>query len=171
MSNLVIVTAVDNHNYIGCDHGLPWHKPDDLKFFRRLTTGHTVVMGRKTFDTIGKPLPNRENIVLTRDRNIKIPGVKMVYDYKEILNYHRPVYIIGGREIYKLFKPYTEIYYITMVRRYVPVCKPTVRFPTEGRYGHIVDELLDKGYIETPINREAYGVKDDSLEINLYTGE
>src|SRR6187401_708000 len=85
----LIVAAADN-GVIGRDNALPWHLPDDLKRFKRLTMGKPIVMGRKTFDSIGKPLPGRQNIVVTRDANYRREGVTVVNDVDAALRAAAP---------------------------------------------------------------------------------
>ena len=97
------VVAVSKNGVIGKDGKLPWHFPADLKFFKNLTTGHTVIMGRKTFDSIGKPLPNRENIVISRQSRSGMPGVEFVTSIDAALKRAQKgeVFIIGGDSIYR----------------------------------------------------------------------
>ncbi len=95
-----IIVAYDKNLAIGKDNTLVWRQSADLKRFKELTTGHTVVMGRKTYESIGKPLPNRRNIVITR-QDIKIDGVEIVNSIEDIRNIKEDVFIIGGGEIYK----------------------------------------------------------------------
>ena len=93
---------------IGRNSDLPWHLPEDLKFFKRTTSGHPIVMGRKTYDSIGKPLPKRQNIVLTREVSWSAPGVDTIHapDALSSLELQDPhVFIIGGAQIYALFLP------------------------------------------------------------------
>ena len=94
---------------IGRDGGLPWHLPGDLAFFKRTTSGHPIVMGRKTFESIGRPLPKRRNIVLTRDKSWSADGVEVIHDPKELSTLtdigNDRVFIIGGSEIYSAFLP------------------------------------------------------------------
>ena len=114
---------------IGRDGTLPWHLPDDLAFFKKTTSGHAIVMGRKTFDSIGKPLPKRQNIVLTRDRNWSHEGVDVIHDPSELRDMVRmpgEVYIIGGAEIYQAFLPHMEALLITHVHHDFP---GDTRFP------------------------------------------
>ena len=108
-----IIAAIGKNYELGLNNKLLWHIPNDLKYFKELTTGKTVVMGRKTYESIGKPLPNRENIVLTR-QNIEIDNVNVVNDYKKILDLE-DVFIIGGEQIYKLFLPYADNIYLTEI--------------------------------------------------------
>ena len=95
-----IIVAASLNNVIGKDNKLLWRQSADLKRFKELTTGKTVVMGRKTFDSIGKPLPNRRNIVITR-QSIQIPGCEMVNSLEEALKLDNEIFIIGGGEIYQ----------------------------------------------------------------------
>lgn len=81
---LIAVVAMDPNRLIGRDGSLPWHLPEDLAFFKKTTLGHPVLMGRKTFESIGRPLPKRRNIVLTRDRSWSHPGVEVIHSPDEI---------------------------------------------------------------------------------------
>jgi dihydrofolate reductase len=99
--NITIIAAVSSNGVIGINNTLPWSLPKDLKRFKSLTTGHTIVMGRKTFESIGKPLPNRRNIVITRDTNWCHEGVEVLNNILEITQLTEDVFIIGGSEIYK----------------------------------------------------------------------
>jgi len=96
---------------IGRGGSLPWHLPGDLAFFKRTTSGHPVVMGRKTYESIGRPLPNRRNIVLTRDPSWSAPGVEVIHqpaELKSLPGLDGRVFIIGGSEIYAAFLPETD---------------------------------------------------------------
>ncbi len=108
-----IIAAIGKNYELGLNNQLLWHIPNDLKYFKQLTTGKIVVMGRKTYESIGRALPNRENIVLTR-QSIKIDNVDVVNDYKKILDLE-DVFIIGGEQIYKLFLPYADNIYLTEI--------------------------------------------------------
>lgn len=93
---------------IGRNGGLPWHLPEDLAFFKRTTSGHPIVMGRKTFESIGRPLPGRRNIVMTRDPSWSAQGVEVIHqpqDLEKLEGLDRIVFIIGGAEIYGAFLP------------------------------------------------------------------
>jgi dihydrofolate reductase len=114
---MLAVVATDLKNGIGKNNQLLCHLPDDLKYFKKITTNNIVVMGRKTFESIGKPLPNRINIVLTHQSNLKIDGVNIVNSVDEIINDwskkfpDKQIIIIGGQQIYQLFLPHiTEIH-------------------------------------------------------------
>ena len=93
---------------IGRAGTLPWHLPEDLAFFKKTTSGHPIVMGRKTYESIGRPLPKRRNIVLTRDSNWSAPGVEVIHrpqDLGKLAGLEGRVFIIGGSEIYAAFLP------------------------------------------------------------------
>jgi len=98
---LIAVVAMDPNRLIGRDGKLPWHLPEDLAFFKRTTLGHPVLMGRKTFESIGRPLPKRRNIVLTRGRSWSHPGVEVIHSPAEIPETEGDIFVIGGAEIYK----------------------------------------------------------------------
>ena len=98
---LIAVVAMDPNRLIGRDGTLPWHLPEDLAFFKKTTLGHPVLMGRKTFESIGRPLPKRRNIVLTRDRSWSHPGVEVIHCPEEFPETDGDIYVIGGAEIYK----------------------------------------------------------------------
>jgi dihydrofolate reductase len=108
-----IVVAMSRNNIIGFQNRLPWHLPADLKHFKQLTLNKTIVMGRKTFESIGKPLPQRENIVLSR-QHIQIEGCKVISNLKE-LSFDKEIMIIGGAQIYALTLPLVNDLYITWV--------------------------------------------------------
>ena len=116
---ITIVAAIASNNVIGQKNSLPWDIPEDLKRFKQLTSGHTILMGRKTFDSIGRPLPNRTNIVMTRDTNYQKKGIEVVFDEREALNLikdlNQEVFIIGGSKIYELFEPWATSLMITRV--------------------------------------------------------
>ena len=114
---ITIIVAKSNNGIIGKDGGLPWRLPEDLKRFKRLTTGNIVVMGRKTYDSIGRALPNRKNIVISRNTSLKIEGVEVEHDLIDVLkcNQEENVYVIGGGQIYVDALPLTEKLEITEV--------------------------------------------------------
>lgn len=113
-----LILAMSENRTIGDNNALPWHLPDDLKFFKAHTTGKTVIMGRKTFDSIGKPLPKRTNIVLSRHEKREIPGTIWVASIDEALEYAKhddEVMIMGGANLYKQALPYMDRLYLTRV--------------------------------------------------------
>jgi dihydrofolate reductase len=106
--HLTAIVAMTPDRVIGRNGSLPWHLPEDLAFFKRTTSGHPIVMGRKTYESIGRPLPKRRNIVLTRDRNWTAEGVEVIYspaDLETLPDLDGQVFIIGGSEIYAIFMP------------------------------------------------------------------
>ena len=116
---LIGIVAMTEKRLIGKEGTLPWHLPDDLAFFKQTTSGHAIVMGRKTFDSIGRPVPKRQNIVLTRDLTWSHPGVTVIHEPLELsgmLDMPGAVYIIGGAEIYQAFLPQTDALLITHVK-------------------------------------------------------
>lgn len=115
MVDVSLVVAMAHNNVIGRDNGLPWGRlPEDLKHFKAVTLGRPVLMGRKTFDSIGKPLPGRANLVLTRDPGWKADGVVVVHSLKEALT-GDALSGIGGAEIYRLLLPYAARIHLTRI--------------------------------------------------------
>jgi len=113
-----IIAAVAENGVIGSVGRLPWRLPADMKYFKELTTGHAVVMGRKTFDTLSQPLSNRRNVVVTRDRTYQVTGADVVYSFQDALRLvsgEEEVFIAGGGEIYELALPYASRLYLTIV--------------------------------------------------------
>jgi len=102
MTHLTLIVAMDRQRGIGIDNKLPWHLPEDLAHFNRLTSGHPIIMGRKTFDSIGRALPNRRNIVVTRNPAWRHDGVEAVtsLDAALALVGDTPAFIIGGAQIF-----------------------------------------------------------------------
>lgn len=115
---LSYVVAVSRNGVIGNENALPWRLPDDLRQFKALTLGKPVLMGRKTFQSIGKPLPGRTNIVLTRDTEWRADGVAVAHTLEDAFAAAGPVaeiMVIGGAEIYRLLMPSVERLYLTRV--------------------------------------------------------
>lgn len=115
---LSIVVAVGKNNIIGKENGLLWHLPNDLKHFRKITEGHTIIMGRKTFESIGRVLPNRRHIVLTRSSDFQVEGVEKASSIEEVLKLvenEEEAFVIGGGEIYRQFLPLVQRIYMTEV--------------------------------------------------------
>lgn len=111
-----LIAAVSTNWVIGKNNQLPWRIPADLKRFKKLTTGKTVIMGRKTHESIGKPLVNRQNIILTQQPDYKAEGCLIAHDIKSALEMaEKEIFIIGGAQIYQLFMPLVERVYLTIV--------------------------------------------------------
>lgn len=118
MPRITIVVATDERHAIGRDGQLPWRLPEDLRRFRALTLGKPVVMGRKTWDSIGRPLPGRLNVVVTRQRGLELPGAIVVNSLNEALAVAGDaveVCVIGGAEIYALALPLADTVHLTRV--------------------------------------------------------
>ncbi len=117
------IAALSRNNVIGKNNDLPWRLPDDMKFFMETTKGHHVIMGRKNYDSLHekfKPLPNRTNIVITRQKSFSAPGCIVLHDVEAGLkiaekNAEPECFIIGGAEIYKLAMPFTTRLYLTEI--------------------------------------------------------
>ncbi len=109
---------MSENRVIGAGNRIPWHLPEDFKWFKKMTTGQVVVMGRKTFESIGRPLPNRETIVLSRTHR-EIPGVRVVSALGEIdlSNETREVFICGGAQLYEQTLPSCSDLFLTLVKR------------------------------------------------------
>lgn len=118
---LAILAAVSTNGVIGLNNSLPWHLPADLKHFKQLTTGQIVVMGRRTFDSIGKPLPGRTNVVLSRQRDPVIPEIITANSIQEVLDHFgnddRQIFIIGGAELYQQTLPLCQRLYLTEIQQ------------------------------------------------------
>jgi len=115
---LSLIAALDEHHVIGRDGGLPWSLPDDLRWFMRTTTGHAVIMGRANFDSLGKPLKSRTNIVVTRQPDWRRDGVVVAHTLDEALNAagnDPEPFVIGGQRIYELALPRVDRMYLTHV--------------------------------------------------------
>jgi dihydrofolate reductase len=113
------LVAMDQNRLIGSNNQLPWHLPEDLKFFKRITMGHPIVMGRKTYQSIGKVLPGRENIVITRVTGFDAKGCTILHSIEELLTYsnllNEEIFVIGGAEIFQQTFPYADRLYITFI--------------------------------------------------------
>ncbi len=113
------IAAMSQNRVIGKDGQIPWHLSDDLKFFKRTTLGNIILMGRKTYDSLGKPLPGRENWVLTRGDGIE--GVRVFHDIAEITEPDdgRDLFLIGGGQLYESLLPRCHELFLTLVKREV----------------------------------------------------
>lgn len=109
-----IVVATSNNGVIGKDNKLLWKQSEDLKRFKSLTLGQKVVMGRKTYESIGKPLPGRDNYVITRSLN-HIEGCKLLKSFEEVNKLEGDIFIIGGGEIYEKFIKFADEIYLTII--------------------------------------------------------
>ena len=113
-----IIVAMSKNRVIGDSNTLIWHLPEDLKRFRQLTTGNTIVMGRKTYESIGKPLPNRRSIIITRDPDYSVEGCEVVNSLEEaLLLSNSDCFIIGGGEIYRQAIDIADRIYLTLINK------------------------------------------------------
>ena len=116
---ICLIAALAENRVIGRNNALPWHLPADLKRFKALTTGHPVVMGRKTHESIGRPLPGRRNLVITRNRDYSAPGCEIVHSLDEAISACRgagKIFIIGGAELYRESLPRAHCLEFTEIR-------------------------------------------------------
>lgn len=113
---ITAIVAMSENQVIGHNNQLPWHLPADLKHFKKVTLNHTILMGRKTYESIGKPLPNRRNVILTQDRSFKAEGCEIVHDIQSTLAFD-DLYVIGGTQVFKLFWPYINKLHLTLIHK------------------------------------------------------
>ncbi len=125
-----IIAAIGKNNELGKNNKLLWKLPADMKRFREITSGHTVIMGRKTFESIGKPLPDRRNIIITRNENYLRDSVDVVHSLEEAIDRARiilaqilaqnsqeeEIFVVGGAEIYREAMPIADKLYITQIK-------------------------------------------------------
>lgn len=115
------IVAMSENRVIGAKGGIPWHLPEDFRFFKKTTLRHTIVMGRKTYESLGKPLPGRKNIVFTTQQ-LTIPEVTVIHSLEELLQLNIPfeeIFVIGGAAIYNLLLPLCDTLFVTHVHRTV----------------------------------------------------
>ncbi|WP_374601833.1 dihydrofolate reductase [Niveibacterium sp.] len=151
MTKLALIAAVARNGTIGRDNALPWRLRDDLKRFKSLTLGHPIVMGRKTWDSLGRPLPGRRNIVVTRQRDLQLEGAEVVHSLDEALALCGAVeraFVIGGAQLYAEALPRADELWLTEVQAEVDgdAHFPDWReagFTVVRREGHPADEAHD----------------------------
>jgi dihydrofolate reductase len=138
---LKAIAAMSLNRVIGNGNKIPWHLPEDFKWFKATTTGHIIVMGRKTFESIGKPLPNRETIVLSRS-TFSHPGVRTIASLDELraVAADRQVFICGGAQIYEQALPLCSELFLTLVKREV---EGDTFFPRFEDQFELAEELRD----------------------------
>ncbi|HVE44519.1 MAG TPA: type 3 dihydrofolate reductase [Gammaproteobacteria bacterium] len=118
MPFIAAIAAMAENRVIGKNNQLPWRLPADLKHFKALTLNHAVIMGRKTYDSIGKPLPQRLNIILSREKTLLIPGCTVTHDIEAAIAAAASasdIFVIGGTQIYELFLPRIKRIYLTTI--------------------------------------------------------
>ena len=119
---LSIVVAKAKNNIIGKDNKIIWHLPADLKHFKEITTGHTIIMGRKTFESLGKPLPNRKHIIFSQNPDLKLnyENVEVVHSLlqiQDLIEGEEEAFVIGGAMIYNFLMPYVKKMYVTEIEK------------------------------------------------------
>ncbi|MCX7997162.1 MAG: dihydrofolate reductase [Patescibacteria group bacterium] len=145
MSNIQLsaIAAISSNRALGKDNKLLFHIPEDLKRFKHLTTGKPVIMGRKTFESIGKPLPNRLNIILTRDRSFQMNGCKVSHTPQAALEVAlatntSEIFIIGGGELYRTYWEQLDKLYLTIIDQY---CEGDTYFPDYTNFGRVISDV------------------------------
>ncbi|WJE54767.1 dihydrofolate reductase [Bacillus cereus] len=112
------MVAMDENKVIGKDNKLPWHLPSELQYVKKTTMGHPLIMGRKNYEAIGRPLPGRRNIIVTRNMNYHVEGCEIAQSVEEVFELcknEEEIFIFGGAQIYELFLPYVNKLYITKI--------------------------------------------------------
>lgn len=145
---ITLIVAMGHNNEIGMNNDLLWHITSDLKHFKNTTTEKTVVMGRKTYESIGKPLPNRKNIVLTSKLNPNIKGCYQTHSVSDILTLQDDVFVIGGGKVYEQFLPYADQLIITHVDSEYP--NADTFFPHINYDDWDAEEILESEYDNEP---------------------
>lgn len=114
-----LIAAMAENRVIGHNNRIPWKIPGEQKLFRCYTEGHTVVMGRRTYESIGRPLPMRTNVVLTRSKNYHPPGCEVVNDHSTILEtaHKKDIFVIGGEKIFELYLPCADNIYLSILHQ------------------------------------------------------
>ena len=151
MSKISMIVAVSDNLCIGRNNDLPWVLPGDLKNFKYLTSGKVVIMGRKSYESIGRPLPNRINVIISRNKKLEIPGCVVFNSLKKaLISYEsQDIFIIGGAEIYYLGSKFATEFYITRVS--LTINDGTTFLNPKVFDNWCLDEI-DGPYIENDIN-------------------
>ena len=153
-----VIVAVAENGVIGDKNSLLWHISEDLRNFKRITSGHPVVMGRKTFESLGRPLPNRKNVVITR-QDIEIEGCEVAHSLEEALamfSADEEIFIIGGAQIYREAMPIADRFYLTRVHH---AYEGDTSFPewNESEWQKVDSERFERGEkYEYPFTFEVY---------------
>jgi dihydrofolate reductase (trimethoprim resistance protein) len=113
-----LIVAMDKNRVIGKDNDIPWRIPKDWEYVKNITKGRSIILGRKNFESIGRALPGRRNIILTRDKDYNFDGCEIIHSIEavfELCKYEEEIFIFGGEQIYNMFLPYVEKMYITKI--------------------------------------------------------
>lgn len=117
---LSIIVCHDKNRVIGFENKMPWHLPNDLKRVKALTTGNTIVMGRKTYESLGKALPNRKNVVLTRDKSFQPEDAEVIHNIDDIYDIKGHVFVFGGQNFYEQMIDKVDDMYVTVIEESYP---------------------------------------------------
>jgi len=154
---MTLIVAMSKNNIIGINNSLPWHITEDLKNFKNLTMGHPIIMGRKTYESIGKVLPRRQNLIVTRTDNYKVKGGLVFYSLESAISFCKrkeEFFIIGGGEIYKQSLPLADVLYVTEVQEkiegdtYFPEIDPKEWKEISRDIKHQVDPNLEYHFVK-----------------------
>jgi dihydrofolate reductase len=142
---MIAVAAMAKNRVIGDRGKIPWHLPEDLRWFKELTMGGTLLMGRVTYDSIGKPLPGRATIVMSRQSGLAIPGVQVIRDLSGLSAApgQGEIFVVGGSEVYRVALPYCRDLYLTEVQREVPGDRKFPVFEDLFRFSSVLRETPD----------------------------
>lgn len=147
---------MSSNRVIGVNNTLPWHLSEDLKHFKSLTTGHTIIMGRKTYESIGRPLPNRRNIVISRNKEASYEGAEVVHSIENAFSISRndnEVFVIGGSNIYQQALSLVDHLYITEIKKsfsgdaYFPEINKQI-WVESSREDHITNDGLEFSFVK-----------------------
>ncbi|WP_121661757.1 DfrD/DfrG/DfrK family trimethoprim-resistant dihydrofolate reductase [Metabacillus litoralis] len=150
-----LIVAMDQNRVIGYKNDIPWRIPRDWEYVKNVTKGHSIILGRKNFESIGRALPHRRNIILTRDKDFSFEGCEIVHSIEEVFELckqEKELFIFGGEQIYKLFLPYVEKMYITKIHHSF---EGDTFFP----------EVNEKEWKEVSVEK---GIKDDQNPYTYY---
>ena len=164
MSRLAMIAAMAHDRVIGADNNMPWHMPADLKHFKRITLGKPIIMGRKTYDSIGKALPGRQNIVITRQQKLTLPDADVFCTIEQAIahaqqNDAAEVMIIGGGKLYQAMLPHVNRLYLTFIDlavagdTYFPDYKQLGRWRTVSSESFAADDQNPHSYTFACLDR------------------
>lgn len=156
---MIAVAAMAANRVIGAHGKIPWHLPEDLRWFKELTMGGTLLMGRVTFESIGRPLPGRDTIVMSRRKSLEIPGVRVIASLNQLqdMKVKGEIFVVGGAEIYRAALPYCSDLYLTEVLREVEGDRRFPVFEDIFRFSALV--------LEAPNIRIVHYVNDEVKEL------
>lgn len=142
--SVILIVAMAQNRTIGKDGKIPWHISQELKLFKKITIGHTLIMGRKTYESIGRPLPERKNIVVTRNANFQAEGCYIYTDLNQAIEEHKDerIFVIGGAQIFKQCLDLADEIYLTVVQKEF---NGDVAFPAFNEENYCISE---KTYFE-----------------------